>query len=116
MSMVRKERKMGMTQRNYKVEISIEQVGERSWAIYGMEGGKLGELDGFGTEAEVERHIQITMKEQYPEGVEIVVVKNRKPYTREPNSKSVMREVNPKKKLLSGVGCSNIARNMGVES
>jgi hypothetical protein len=105
---------MGMTSRNYKVEISIEQIGDTSWAIYGMENGKLGELEGFTTEIEVERHIQTTMRDQYPEGVEIVVVQNRKPYTREHSVKNVMRDVNSKKKPLSGAGCSNIAREMGV--
>jgi hypothetical protein len=105
---------MGMTQRNYRVEISIEQISDEIWAIYGMEQNKLGELEGFKTEAEVERHIQTTMQKQYPEGVEIVVVRNRKPYKREPSSKSVMRDVNAKKKLLDGVGCRNIARKMRV--
>ena len=98
--------------RFHELEVYVEDLGEGKWAVYGMEDGKLGEIEGHYDRMSAERHISITMHEQFPD-VKITIV-DRMPYKREPSTNSLMKEVNSKKKLLSA-GCTGIDRDHQTE-
>ena len=90
------------------MEVYLKDLGDGKWAVYGMEDGKLGEIEGYEDRFSAERHILVTMQEAAPDTTYTIV--QRMPHKREPSINQLMKDVNSKKKLHSA-GCVGIARD-----